>query len=118
MVARWFHIEDYYERDGDKCVFYPSLYSPGYRFTPDDQAQMDGFLGPFLSGRLRLEFIAILCIVTFSITIAASGYLFFASNDEIDAILAVPPWVWLAVAAGLPGGDHEALPLRVLPVLT
>lgn len=98
MTARWFRPVAFYRHDGDKCVFYPSLYSPGYRFSAEDRAAMDGVLGPFLTGRLWIEFLVVFCSVTFALTIGAGGYLVVASAEELDALLATPPWVWLLAA--------------------
>ena len=103
MIASWFRVESFYENTEDKCVFYPSLYARGYRFAPEDQAKMNNALGPFLNGRLRVEFIATFLLVSTALMVAAAGYLFTASTEELDAILATPPWVWLVVAIVMAG---------------
>lgn len=101
MRARWFRLEDYYENVGEISVFYPSLYARGYRFSAADRATMDGVLGPFLNRRLWFEFAAVFCLVTFALTIAATGFLITASTAELNSVLATPPWVWLVGAVAL-----------------
>ncbi len=103
MTATWFQLENFYEHAADKCVFYPSLYARGYRFSAEDQVKMNGVLGPFLDRRLKFEFIAQFCFVTFVLMIAATGFLVTASTEQLDAILATPPWVWLVAAVALTG---------------
>lgn len=103
MSARWFRLEDYYEHVEDKCIFYPSLYASGYRFSAEDRAKMDSVLGPFLSGRLRVEFVAAFCLMTFALMIAATGFLITASNEQLDMVIATPPWVLLVGAVVLAG---------------
>lgn len=65
---------------------------------------MNGVLGPFLDRRLKFEFIAAFCFVTFGLMIAFTGFLVTASTEELDGILATPPWVWLVVAVVLACG--------------
>ena len=103
MTGMWFRLENFYEHAADKCVFYPSLYARGYRFSAEDQVKMNGVLGPFLDRRLKFEFIAAFCFVTFVLMIASTGFLVTASAEELDAILATPPWVWLVMAVVLTG---------------
>lgn len=103
MIVRWFCPEDYYVQAGHEYIFYPSLYARGYRFTEEDRAAMDGVLESFLSWRLRIEFLVWFCLVTFTFLIAVTGFLVTASNQELDVVLATPPWVWLVGAVGLAG---------------
>lgn len=101
MTVRWFHLDDFYKNVGDQDIFYPHHYARGYRLSAEERATLDDVLGPFLRGRLRLEFIAVFCFVTFLLTIGAAGFLFTASTEQLDAILAIPPWVWLVGAITL-----------------
>jgi len=103
MTATWFQLENFYEHSADKCVFYPYLYARGYRFSAEDQVKMDGVLGPFLDRRLKFEFIAAFCFVTFVLMIALTGFLVTASTEQLDAILTTPPGVWLVVAVVFAG---------------
>ncbi len=103
MGVKWFRLEDYYEHDGDKYVFYPYRYGRGYRFSADQRAAMDGVLGPFLKGRLRVEFVVVFFLVTLSLMVAATFFLATASAAELDAFLAVPRWIWLLGAVALAG---------------
>lgn len=98
MTGSWFRLENFYEQDGSGCVFYPSLYSRGYRFSAENRAAMDAVLGPFLSRRLWIEFMVLLMLVTFVLTLAFAAYLLLASSEELDALLATPPWVLVAGA--------------------
>jgi len=103
MSARWLRLEDYYVHDADGYVFYPSLYGRGYRFSAEQRAAMDGVLGPFLKGRLRVEFVAVFGAVTFSLMVAATIFVATASNEALDAFLATPRWIWLFGAVALAG---------------
>jgi hypothetical protein len=103
MGIRWFSLDDFYETDGDACIFYPSLYARGYPFTSEDRASMDGVLGPFLSRRLRTEFVALFCLVTSALVGASITFLVGASTEELDAILAMPAGLWIFFAVVLAG---------------
>ena len=103
MSANWFRLDDYYEHGGEISVFYPSLYSRGYRLSAEERATMDGVLGPFLNRRLKIEFIAVFCGVTFLLMIALAGFLISASNEQLDMVLETPPWVWLLASVILAG---------------
>lgn len=101
MGGRWFRIEDFYECAGDRYIFYPHLYGRGYSMSAEERRTMDRVLEPFLNGRLRLEFVAVLCFETFAFTIAVIAFLLTASNEQLDAVHALPPWAWLAGAVAL-----------------
>lgn len=103
MSIRWFRLDDYYETVGDKHIFYPHLYARGYRLSAEERAALDRVLGPFLNRRLRFEFAALFLLATFFLTIVAGGFLASASNEELDMVLATPPWVWLVGAVAFAG---------------
>lgn len=110
MNIRWFRLDDFYETDGDMHVFYPSIYARGYPLSGEDRAKMDSVLEPFLSRQLRTEFIVLFCCVSFGLLGALSAFLFNATAEELDWLLAMPLGIWLLVAAAL-------AVMIVLPVL-
>ena len=81
MGIRWFRLDDFYEKDGDVYIFYPSLYARGYLFSSEYRARMDSVLGPFLNDRLKMEFVALLCLVTSALVGASTAFLVTASTD-------------------------------------
>ena len=103
MGIRWFRLDDFYEKDGDVYIFYPSLYARGYLFSSEYRARMDSVLGPFLNDRLKMEFVALLCLVTSALVGASTAFLVTASTEELDMVLAMPPGLWIFVAVALAG---------------
>lgn len=110
MSISWFRLENFYEQDGDVYIFYPSLYARGYTFSGEDRARMDKILGPFLSRRLKTEFIALFCVAVSALVAASGTFLVAASTEELDRILAMPPGLWLFVVIVLTG-------MMFLPIL-
>lgn len=113
MTVMWFRLDGFYENAGDLCVFYPPLYSRGYQFSAEQRTAMDGMLGPFLRGRLKLELAIIVGFVTFLLMVAATVFLATASNEQLDAFLAIPPWVWLVGAVAFAGAILAPILLRL-----
>jgi hypothetical protein len=101
MTVRWFQLDDFYKDVGGQDIFYPHHYARGYRLSAEQRVAMDDVLGPFLRGRLLYEFIAIFSSITFLLTIGAASFLFTASTQQLDAILATPPWIWIVGAFAL-----------------
>lgn len=113
MSVGWFRLESFYEIDGDRCIFYPSHYARGYVFSAEDRARMDRVLGPFLSERLRFEFIAVFSLVTTALVAACMAYLITASVEQLDEVLAMPAGVWLGGAVFLAAVILVPILLRV-----
>ena len=85
MGIRWFRLDDFYEKDGDVYIFYPSLYARGYLFSSEYRARMDSVLGPFLNDRLKMEFVALLCLVTSALVGASTAFLVTASTKGMPS---------------------------------
>ena len=103
MGIRWLRLEDFYEEDRDVSIFYPSLYARGYPFSSEDRAKMDKFLGPFLSRRLKAEFVALSGLVSFALIGASAVFLIKSTTQELDMVLAMPQGLWLFFAVALVG---------------
>lgn len=101
MTLRWFQLEDFYGNTSDGCVFYPHLYARGYRFSDAQRTAMDDVLGPYLRGRMYLEFAGLFLFVSFTLMVVGSGFLVTASREQLDAVLGTSPWVWLVGALAL-----------------
>jgi hypothetical protein len=103
MSIRWLRLEDFYEQDDDVYIFYPSPYARGYPFSSEDRAKMDNVLGPFLSRRLKAEFIALSGLMSFALLGASTAFLVKATTEELDAVLTMPLGFWLFVVVVLAG---------------
>lgn len=91
MSITLFSLEKFYEQDENLCIFYPFRYSRGYPFSDEDRARMNGVLEPFLNRQMRLEFLALFGLVTFSLLGGLTTYLIKSTPEELDSFLMMTP---------------------------
>lgn len=101
-----FRLERYVQHEGGRCVFYPSIYSRGYRLDPEQEARLSRALEPFLSRRLRIELVALIFALTMVVSAAVLAI-------PLDILIATPPLVLVAAAFALAGLAVLAIVVRI-----